>query len=389
VKIGATRGVYRRARGVVCYWRAGQLILCNAATGQQCAAGGDTLRLLHACSTWRSLAAIRQSWDAAAHDAVAQALTSLTDAGMLERRARSPRAGRSTPAAEPASGWDAWNPEAGFFHVTTRNVHAIRANFAASRERVWRTALETKRPPLFKTVSGSTRRVLPPPRRDLAVAGPLLARRTWRRFGPGPLALGDLATLLGLTWGVQAWAVGEGGQRFALRTSPSGGALQPLEVYVLALDVRGLDRGLYHYAPVSHALSLVRRRVPTQRLGEYLGGQWWFESASAICFMSAVFGRTQWKYRFPRAYRTVLTEAGHFCQTFCLVATDLGLAPFCTQAIVESPIEHDLGLDGLQEAVLYAAGVGLRPADGRPGQWPDHADGHPFARPAGARARRR
>ena len=64
--------------------------------------------------------------------------------------------------------------------------------------------------------------------------------------------------------------------------------------------------------------------------------------------------------RFPRAYRSVLTEAGHLCQTFCLVATWLGLAPFCTLALADSRIERDLGLDGRTESVLYAAGVGSR-----------------------------
>jgi SagB-type dehydrogenase family enzyme len=317
---------------------------------------------------------------------VRAAIESLTAFGMLDTRARRPARGADA-IDTPASGWDHWNPEAGFFHVTTRNVHAVSQNFASSRERVWRTALDTKRPPLFKSVAASARVNLPPARRDLAIAGPLLARRTWRRFAAAPITRLDLATLLGLTWGVQGWAVGEGGQRFALRTSPSGGALQPLEVYVLVRDVRGLRRGFYHYAPTSHTLSRLRTRVPDSRLNEYLGGQWWFESAAAICVMSAVFARTQWKYRFPRAYRTLLTEAGHFAQSFCLVATDLGLAPFCTQAIVEEPIERDLGLDGMQEAVLYATGVGVRPADGRPGQWPDHAEGRPFARPARSRRR--
>src|SRR6266566_2232899 len=50
---------------------------------------------------------------------------------------------------------------------------------------------------------------------------------------------------------------------------------------------------------------------------------------------------------------------GHLCQTFCLVATWLGLAPFCTAALKDTLIERDLGIDGIRESVLYVAGVGL------------------------------
>ncbi len=77
--------------------------------------------------------------------------------------------------------------------------------------------------------------------------------------------------------------------------------------------------------------------------------------------MTAVFPRTQWKYNFARAYRVVLAEAGHLCQTFCLTATWLGLAPFCTMALADTRIERDLGVDGVTESVLYAAGVGRPP----------------------------
>jgi nitroreductase len=82
-----------------------------------------------------------------------------------------------------------------------------------------------------------------------------------------------------------------------------------------------------------------------------------------------------WRYRHSRAYRVILLEAGHFCQTFCLVATWLGLAPFCTAALDDEKIEADLGLNA-HESVLYAAGVGtlrankkskLLPADYGPG----------------------
>ena len=74
--------------------------------------------------------------------------------------------------------------------------------------------------------------------------------------------------------------------------------------------------------------------------------------------MTAVFPRTMWKYQFARAYRVVLLDAGHLCQTFCLVATWLGLAPFCTAALKDTLIEEDLGIDGIRESVLYIAGVG-------------------------------
>ena len=93
--------------------------------------------------------------------------------------------------------------------------------------------------------------------------------------------------------------------------------------------------------------------------------------------MTAVFPRVQWKYHSPRAYLSILVDAGHVCQTFCLVATWLGLAPFCTMALADSKIESDLGIDGVRESILYAAGVGARPKETDWAPWP--------ARPYGGR----
>jgi len=77
--------------------------------------------------------------------------------------------------------------------------------------------------------------------------------------------------------------------------------------------------------------------------------------------MTAVVERERWKYDSPRAYRAMLLDAGHLCQTFCLVATALDLAPFCSMALADSIVERDAGLDGVREIALYAAGVGGRP----------------------------
>jgi len=201
----------------------------------------------------------------------------------------------------------------------------------------------------------------------------LLSRRTWRRFGTRALRLDELSTLLGLTWGVQAWMVVEGWGRMALKTAPSGGARHSIEAYVLVRRVDGLAPGLYHYQPASHELHQVRAqtaRASRAAIGAYLPRQTFYGNASALMLMSAVFARAQWRYAFARAYRTVLAEAGHHAQTFCLIATWLGLAPFCTMALADSRIEADLGIDGVGESVLYATGVGPRPADTSWAPWP-------------------
>ena len=120
------------------------------------------------------------------------------------------------------------------------------------------------------------------------------------------------------------------GAEVVFKTSPSSGSCHPIEAYVLALRVRGLARGLYHYAPATGTLHLVRRGATPDQIDAYIPGQWWFRDTAALVFMTAVLPRVRWRYASPRAYRSVLLGAGHLCQTFCLVATWLKLAPYCT-----------------------------------------------------------
>jgi SagB-type dehydrogenase family enzyme len=146
-----------------------------------------------------------------------------------------------------------------------------------------------------------------------------------------------------------------------------------IEVYVLARKVSGLERGLYHYNPDTHQLAPVGHRGP-RRISEYLPGQSWYDEAGALLIMTAIFERVQWRYPYARAYRAVLAEAGHLCQTFCLLATELGLAPFCTMALADSRIERDLKIDGVSESVIYVAGAGSRPDGVEWAPWPGRDD---------------
>jgi len=146
-----------------------------------------------------------------------------------------------------------------------------------------------------------------------------------------------------------------------MKTSPSGGSLHPIEAYVLVQRVSGLRGGFYHYDAGTHRLEWLRSGVTYRTVERHLGNQWWFGRSAFLVLMTAVFGRTQWKYDFSRAYRVVMAETGHLCQTFCLVATWLGLAPFCTMTQTDTKWEKWLGIDGVRESILYVAGAGTKP----------------------------
>lgn len=350
---------FRRAPHLVLYWD-GRLTFHNYASGQRVEAEPLACAILSFFDRWRRPDGLFRRLNDYTPESLRAALLQLARCGLLETTRR-PRAGG--PARLDA--WNDWNPAAGFFHFSTKDLK-YRVD---PKEEAHHFRLRARRVPIPSSVKRYPRApqiALPPAQRGGEFAEVLLQRRTWRRFSRRALSLEQLGTLLSLTGGVQRWIRVPHLGRLALKTSPSGGARHPLELYVVALRVRGLAPGLYHYAADRHRLERLRRGASAREAVRWLGGQRWFGKAAALVLMTAVLPRSQWKYQFPRAYRVVLADAGHLCQTFCLVATWLGLAPFCTMALADSQIERALGVDGASEAVLYAAGVGSRPTDDLP-----------------------
>ena len=348
----------RRAPYLVSYWQLDRLVFENYATGTRITALPFTSQILDYFDQWRTVDAAVVSFAQFTPGSVRSAVNALERHSFLVRSDRPPDA-----ATEALATWGSWNPAAGFFHLSTKDVPYARDQSGAD-ESLRRKARQSREPSTLKRYPGARQHPLPP----LAATGEfpnvLVNRRTWREFSRRPVSLVDLSTLLGLTWRVQGWLESPGFHPAALKTSPSGGARNPIEVYVLAVRVGGLPRGLYHYAADRHRLELLREGASSRKILQYLPSQTWFSGAAALMLMTAVFPRTQWRYGFPRAYRVVLAEVGHLCQTFCLTATWLGLAPFCTMALADSRIERDLNVDGVTESVLYAAGVGSRPTGG-------------------------
>ena len=353
---------FLRSRHLVSYWRGRRFFVHNYATGRKFIGAPSTAEQLDFCSTPRTSAQFAERFGISQRDST-RILATLVKSTLLESSAA-----RKSPREIAMDKWSAWNPAAGFFHTATRHVR-LADPFDASR--ILRAKARTDPPPP-RVKRYPTAKALDLPRIDATSEFPnvLLARRTWRRFSKRPVTRESLAVLLGLTGGIHEWVRAKGQPDFALKTSPSGGALHPIELYVWARRVEGIAPGLYHYAGDRHQLELVKRHAQRVRVDRYIPTQFWYEGAAAIVFFSAVYERFQWKYANARAYRATLIEAGHQCQTFCLAATWLELAPFCTMAVDGPQVEADLRLDGISESIVYAAGVGSRPEDVRSGATP-------------------
>jgi len=263
--------------------------------------------------------------------------------------------------------WSPWMPEAAFFHFGTRGGRypALGEHDASLRQK----AITDPPPPPTKVVAGPAVD-LPAPHKIGTLSATLRERRTWRNFSRQPITLSALANLLHLTWGVQKWGDVEGQGKVALKTSPSGGARHPVEAYVLALNVVGLPAHVFHYDAARHRLIDLEREISPSLVVKLLAGQTYFADAGALVVMSAMFKRSMWRYSSSRAYRVVLADTGHLAQTFCLLATAMKLAPFCTMAFDDRALDDTLGIDGVTESSLYVVGVGTRAAHAarRPGR---------------------
>jgi SagB-type dehydrogenase family enzyme len=186
-------------------------------------------------------------------------------------------------------------------------------------------------------------------------------RRTVRDFAATKLPAGELATLVRGTWGQTGWLDGGLLGPLIAKTSPSAGARHPIECYVLAWRVAGLEAGLYHYSVRRGLLERLRRGDFREQAVRFAAGQRFVRHAAFLCLMTAVADRVFWKYSSSDAYRLFFLDAGHLAQTFVLLATARNLGAFTTAAMEESAIEEFIGIDGIREFPVYLCGAGRLP----------------------------
>lgn len=254
-----------------------------------------------------------------------------------------------------------WNVASAHYHVASRDMQYL-SEPREVRSYLQKEVLPRARPARFKRYRSAVRRPLSTKTRERCsetLEDVLKSRQTVRRFSRTPARFEDFAAVVGGTWGRTGWLVGGSLGRFATKSSPSAGALHPIECYVIAWNVRGLAPGLYHYDVGNDDLRRLRSGNLHAEAVRAASGQRWVKNASFLCVMTAMFSRSLWKYESEDAYRDIWLDAGHLAQTFCLLATARGLGPFTTAAIQDTFIEKLIGVDGIQEFPVYLCGAGV------------------------------
>jgi SagB-type dehydrogenase family enzyme len=159
----------------------------------------------------------------------------------------------------------------------------------------------------------------------------LKERRSIRDFGGDGLNLDEVSQLL---WAAQGVTDDNGH-----RTAPSAMAKYPLEVYLLAGNVTGLPKGVYHYSPTDHSLAIIKQDEIDEYYDASIGFNDWARTAPALFIITGVLNglgedSSQWVY----------VEAGAAAENLLLEVVSLDLAATYTTGFDAGKIEELLEL---------------------------------------------
>jgi SagB-type dehydrogenase family enzyme len=169
-------------------------------------------------------------------------------------------------------------------------------------------------------------------------------RRSVRDYKKGSLSLDQVSQLL--------WAAS--GKNLHRRTAPSAGATYPLEIYLVAGEVEGLEPGIYHYSPSRNNLETVKEKDVRNGLSRAALGQEMIEEAPVSIIIAADYSRTTGRYG-QRGIRYVHMEVGHVGQNVSLQAIALGLGTVMIGAFEDQKVKEVLGIG---EDPLYIIPIG-------------------------------
>lgn len=201
-------------------------------------------------------------------------------------------------------------------------------------------------------------------RLSMGVTEAIHRRRSIRTYSGDELQLDYLATLLqssaGLSGSAEPCLTGGGKASLSLRSAPSGGGLYPIDIYVAALHVQGLERNIYQYLPKRNTLVKFAGPSEVKAITSSLAGPEGFISisnANAIFLLMGRPWRSMRKYG-ARGLRFLFIEAGAVAENLNLACVAMGLASLDCASFYDDEVHEALAADGLYNALIHSVIVG-------------------------------
>ena len=200
---------------------------------------------------------------------------------------------------------------------------------------------------------------LPAPRIKgvLSVEEALSHRRSHRSYLKDAISAEDLSQILWAAYGITKPMPKNPRLMGGLRTSPSAGALYPLELYALIGNVKDIEPGVYKYIPPGHKIIKIIDKDIRRELSIAALNQEMISIAPACLFYSAVFNRTAEKYGNRGRERYVCMDMGHSAQNVYLQAEALNLGTCAIGAFDDVQVKEVMQLPE-EEEPLYIMPIG-------------------------------
>ncbi len=187
---------------------------------------------------------------------------------------------------------------------------------------------------------------------DLTTLEAIRQRESVRDYSDRQLSLAEVSTLLFSAQGITHVHHG-----FSMRAAPSAGALYPLEIYLVANRIEGLDKGIYRYIPQKHSLEMIKEGNLVSDVCNAALRQDSIKKGAAVFIYSAVPQRTTVKYG-NRGIRYIYIEVGHASQNVFLQATSMNIDSVVIGAFDDQRLNDILGIDGKKETAVYIQVLG-------------------------------
>ncbi len=195
---------------------------------------------------------------------------------------------------------------------------------------------------------------------DMPLAKAIEQRRSRREYSQEALKQEELSFLL---W-ASSWARdfrSTEKMELTFRNVPSAGSRHPLETFLDIRKVEGIKPGLYYYHPIKHCLILYDNSEQiAAKIHEGCMFQEMISNAAVNFILTAVPYRTVWRYG-QRGYRYLYLDAGHIGQNIHLAAEAIDAGACMIGAFLDEAMNEALGLDGIEEFVIYISSVGKKP----------------------------